>query len=265
MKNIINFNRLGKLIKKDLKDNKERILIFVSIMVAVSILKWLVSFVFSTDIQISAFNRISTINTLVFITMIAMPFRLYHNSNHRMKGIDYATLPVTVTEKYVTMIFISFIVIPLSVLLLTIGFDYLMSLITPSLYSETLFGSSDIQYYLSWQKIGEYLATIFMGTGIVLYGNLLFRTNKVLYTLLSIFIINIIIATIVVVMIKNGVNIFELIGMENIKQGDKYIITLGEHGSGFRIASTAVKYIVVIGIPTLLYFLSFRRLKSLNY
>lgn len=265
MTSILNFKRLGSLISKEINENIPKISVLIGISILVSIIGWLFTLFTSSHLGISSFSRSNTITIIVTIAFFILPYTLYNHLNHKKSGIESAMLPASITEKYLSMVLVSVVIIPLAILISCISIDYIIALISPNIYTGYLFGESSNNIFAikpGW----EVISSIFVMSGVSLFGNLLFRKNKILKTVLTVFAINVVILIIGIILIKNGVHIFDFAGLENVNSGNNVKITIGKPGiDGLTAIAKWIKIVASVVIPILLYYGTYYRLKHLKF
>ena len=180
MKNTFDINRFYKFFRKEFKELIPVILKYAAIFSLILIGIWLTSLLYNKDIRVPMDVRLIYISLSVMITMLMAPFTLYRNYNHSKKGLDYTSLPVSILEKYVSMILFTLILMPLIITLSVYFTDSLISIISPKNFSGSLWN----EIVITKLNDGSY-ADIYIMPSMFLLGNLLYRKNKVLKTILS--------------------------------------------------------------------------------
>lgn len=129
---------------------------------------------------------------IIFIVIFGVPYVVYKDINNRNKGVVFATYPASIYEKFLSMFLYSVIILPI----ITITAIYITDEILV-LFS-SLVGRGFVEHLWTFN---EYFEEIFMWqsllsiltlTAISITGNVFFRSNKILKTILALFIINII-------------------------------------------------------------------------
>ena len=265
MNKILNFKRLSSLISKELSENYSKILVLLGISISVSIIGWLFTLFTSSEHGISVLSRTSTIQVIIAVVFFILPYTFYNHLNHRKNGIESTMLPASTLEKYLSMILISVVIIPLSIFVSCVIVVYIIAIVTPDIYPGYLFGN-DSTNFLNSQPAFDIISSIFVMSGIALFGNLLFRKNKILKTVLSLFVINMGILILGIILIKNGVNLFEFAGFQKTAVGNGFAITMGKPGmAAFSNLAQWIKIILNIALPVLLYYGTYYRLKHLKF
>ena len=134
MKANFSFKSYQILLTKELKERNTMILKLAGIMSLIIIGIWLTSILITGGEEVSPLFRFGMMSTLLVVSMIIAPFNLYKSYNHPKKGIDYALLPASVCEKYLSMLTIVVIITPLAMILSLVTTDIFLSLITPSVF-----------------------------------------------------------------------------------------------------------------------------------
>ncbi len=265
MENILNVKRLVSLINKQISENISKISVIVVVMFSVSIFGWLFTMLTSSISVISPDTRLNMIYVLTTVTMFILPYSIFSHLNHRIHGIDSTMLPASVFEKYLSMVLVSVVIVPLSVFVVCTAADFLISLISPGIYSGNLFDNNATILHssrLGWEKISKILII----TGIALFGNLYFKKNKILRTFMTIAALNIVLIIIGIILVKNGIDLSNFFGIYKISNNNNFIMSIGD--DDFRVLNNAAKtirLILGIGLPVLLYYGTYYKLKHLKF
>lgn len=181
MNEFFDINRFFKLVKKESSERFHMMLKVSAIFAALLAGYWLSIIVFgSADASSSASSRASFIFFAAVLSMLIAPFNLYKSYNHRKGGIDYVLLPASVTEKYISMLINSVILLPLLTFCSLLIVDTAISSITPDIFKG--FAISNLEL---GDKIAKgFVEALIMQLGFI-YCNLLFRKYKVTKTLLA--------------------------------------------------------------------------------
>jgi len=180
MNKYFDFKRFIKLLKMELSEKMSIILKFAAVTCLIIIVLWLLNKLFG-NVSIPISERINYFLLSCIVTLFAAPFILYKNHNNPKKGISYASLPVSVNEKYVSMI-INTIIMPATVLISLLCIDSIMILIDTCNFSESLFFSEHF-FNEMWQ---EDLLIVLSMQPVFIFGNCFFIKNKEIKTGLSI-------------------------------------------------------------------------------
>lgn len=112
MNNTLYFNRLGKVIRRDGMNFSQNIGWTMIILWAIPVLFWLVSFIIVGEGNEST-ARVEKLKILELIALIVAPAKLYCDCNDPRKGIQYAMMPASALEKFISMFFYCTIVTPI--------------------------------------------------------------------------------------------------------------------------------------------------------
>ena len=174
MKANFSFKRYQMLLTKELKERNTMILKLAGILSLIIIGIWLTSILITGGEEVSTFFRFSMMSTLLVVSMIIAPFNLYKSYNHPKKGIDYALLPASVCEKYLSMLTIVVIITPLAMILSLVATDVFLSLITPSVFPGFAINAKN----LGMIDISSIYEILILQWGFI-FGNFLFKKSKV--------------------------------------------------------------------------------------
>ncbi len=199
MNDIFSFNRYLKLVKKELTERAPVVIKIAAIFSIILFSYWLgkVFGIFNHVNPIGTGSRITYILFATFVTMIIAPFNLYKNYNHPKKGIDFIVLPASVTEKFFSMQIISVVILPLATFFLLLLVDSLLATISPSIFSG--YAVNDLWSHKNLlENISE---TLIFQQGCI-FGNFLFRKNKIFKTIMAGISIYLVLAIIIVFIIS---------------------------------------------------------------
>src|SRR3989339_256258 len=181
MKDIFNINRFGSLLKKELSERLP-IMLKIAVILSISLIGfWLTYIIFKTDPQVSSHGRTVFLLLVTYFTAVMAPFNLYKGFNHPKKGIDYISLPASVQEKFLSMLIISLIAMPLIVLTSVLMTDTAIAMINPSVFKGFIFSDNSFINSSTTSFADMIILPLFC-----MLGNPLFRGNKVVKTFLSI-------------------------------------------------------------------------------
>lgn len=179
MKEFFDINRFFKLVRKDYS---ERLPVTLKIVTIFSLLLagfW-VSLIIFNGSQVDAEARVLYIYAATFLAMLMAPFNLYKSYNHPKKGLDYIMLPASVTEKFASMLLNSIILLPLATFLGVLIADTFISTVNPSLFN----GFAIVNLGSAGEIAEKYGEAVIVQLGFI-FGNFLFKKNKVFKTLMS--------------------------------------------------------------------------------
>ncbi|HBG23722.1 MAG: hypothetical protein A2X17_05100 [Bacteroidetes bacterium GWF2_41_61] len=180
MKNTFDINRFYKLFKKEFKERIPLILKYAAIFSLILVGIWLTSLLINKNMRVPMDVRFVYISFSVFLAMIMAPFSLYKDYNHSKKGLDYSSLPASVLEKYISMVLMSLIIMPLIIITSILFTDSLIALLSPQYFTGYLLNEAFFES-ISQKSFAE----IFILPSMFLFGNLIYRKNKVLKTILT--------------------------------------------------------------------------------
>lgn len=256
MNEVFNIKRLANVLRYDFNLLCERFLksmlptimiIYVILLVVANILSW------SGSLEGFRWMSILFIWT---VSCFAAPFRMYYSVTHKTEGLIFATMPASMFEKYVSMLFYSILVMPLlsvSALFLT---DTLIASVSGILNLKTQgFLSPDYIGYLMTDYQMLFSLLLIISTSIC--GNALFKKNKILKTLLSVLLINIVMAMAMLFVLGTGVN--AVIGISGMNfAGGEYIT--------YTVTNSCRAWVwLYASLPLLLLVISYFKLKNCKY
>ena len=92
--------------------------------------------------------------------MISAPTKIYGSITDKRAGSDWLMMPVSSFERFLSMMLILCIILPLAFFVLFFGSDFLLSVIAPVNYGDTVFynGIKEILSYLSNSEFNDAVA-----------------------------------------------------------------------------------------------------------
>lgn len=207
MNKYFDFGRFGKYLTYDLFNAKGRYglsaLITGMFPAVVFVFFQVFSLVFTRSFEPvpNAVKIVSMVSILAVLT-IGAPVKLYGFLTEKRTGSDWLMIPASTLEKFISMLIVVCLVLPLTVLLTSAVTDMLLSVAFPYMYGDSLtlsvnrvaeqtFGFFDDNPYLSMTRVG-YASTIFnLWEPILLFtlGAMVFKSGKVAKTVLVCFLV----------------------------------------------------------------------------
>jgi len=268
MNEIFSSDRFFKLLKKELTERVPMIVKMAGTFSLLLVGYWVSILIFDSGAS-SATSRATYSFFATFITMVIAPFNLYKSYNHPKKGIDYILLPASVTEKYLSMLINTVIILPLITFCAILFTDTIISTLSPSLFSGYAINS-----VLNTQGILESIADALIFQQGCIFGNFLFKKNKVSKTILSGAVIYLALALIVVFFLTVVVR-DQFINIDttntHIVIGQNSLSQLGKLGSADGLGG-AIKALYYFALTTLYVFMpigflygTFYKMKTQQY
>lgn len=265
---MISINRTIKVLNKDLK---ERISIILKLSLTISIF-YIAVFVITNYINnslpfVTSIDFWKYYTTIVIsLTTIISPILLYDNINKDKSGIDFIMLPASALEKFISITIVSFVITPMVLISSLTVISAFLNSIYPiahpfNLLNHNIFGS------LSYTSFGEYITF----PSLFLLGNVYFKKQKVVKTLLMTSGIVISFMTLFVITFKflfwSNINEIKHINMSvNLNDLDKlnYLDMYNQMPwLKFTLYLFSIIYYIIIPVTSLA--LSYRKIKTLQY
>ena len=263
MKASFKINRFNKLVAKEFKESLPIVLKMAMILSIVLIGTWLVSML--TSGSVSADARYGIIKTGMYISMFLFPFVIYKYVNGKKAGVDYAMLPVSGEEKFLSMIIVSSLISPIVILITSIFTDVVLASVSSQIFTGQITGTNNFFANLPSDLLDMLLLQTY-----AIFGNLFFLHNKAIKTLLWMLVINIAIGMLVLISIKYMFDVpafennsFSLgVGQSVTINGNKYIQGMSP---AFDNIMTFIKILMFIIMLLALVVGSYFRLKTQKY
>ena len=175
MNNVFSANRFGKYFLYDLNNAKNNfgvsLLILGLLPVIIFVISELFSLLFNGSFSMnqdaSIPGRVMGAIVAVAVAVMVGPVKLYGHVTDKRAGSSFLMLPVSTFEKWLSMVLMTIVVMPLCFGVVYLGADYLMGVIFPNSFGKP-FLSIDFDY-LDTAILGEY--NIHYNFAAVLFGN----------------------------------------------------------------------------------------------
>ena len=271
MNKIFSLKRFGRYFTFDLKNavNNFGLLLLIMCCLPVILLigRVLLSIIFGGGESIPSLpERISLFSIALLIMMITSPVKLYGGLTEKKYGSSWLLIPASRLEKFISMLLICLIVVPVAYLIVYLGVDGILSLLIKD-YSPAIIGSDAMKTFMSFHIpedipfemvggsslyfFGSMAATIL----VFLLGGLCFKKGKVGKTILALFIIMMVVGIITFIIFVKSPEHFESL-MERADVMDPERIA-----SSISIWSWILNILFFGGLGTAIYF----RLKTLKH
>lgn len=271
MNKIFSLKRFGRYFTFDLKNAVNNfglsLLIMCCLPVMLLIGRVLLSIIFGGGESIPSLpERISLFSIALLIMMITSPVKLYGGLTEKKYGSSWLLIPASRVEKFISMLLICLIVVPVAYLIVYLGVDGILSLLIKD-YSPAIIGSDAMKTFMSFHIpedipfemvggsslyfFGSMAATIL----VFLLGGLCFKKGKVGKTILALFIIMMVVGIITFIIFVKSPEHFESL-MERADVMDPERIA-----SSISIWSWILNILFFGGLGTAIYF----RLKTLKH
>ncbi|MCR4659260.1 MAG: hypothetical protein K5650_03080 [Bacteroidales bacterium] len=207
---IFDWRRFGNVINHDIRNMWPTFGPTLLIIVLLPLLIWLGALVFGdiTTITIPTSIRLTVIALVISLAGIMAPSRLYRTANLPKKGIYFAMLPASKFEKYLSMLLMVMVVVPIAAICGSLVLDTLLSALPFGPYRDFLWASAPVWDWMSGNSyedfefyeiffakftpmasIGGLVLSYINGTALFLFTSTLFKKHKVLYTILWLYLI----------------------------------------------------------------------------
>lgn len=237
-----NIHRLGLTISKELQEKYLTILGTVGIIMLAYLFIWALSQLGGDPVP--AYSRAKGVVSILSVVTCIAPFILYKNENRRMEGVFYAISPASTLEKTISMLVICSLIFPITATVLLLSLDSLITLFpfkasyTGSIWG-TVFSYRDYMHILMdssmvnpenqglvdriYSSLSPLMTAPFVGLILgqspFVFLNMLFRKNKIGYTLLIFFgilTISMVVSIVSVLNIVDTVHTGEIPGQEDL-------------------------------------------------
>ena len=179
MNNSFSFNRFNKVLAYDWKRFIRNFGITLLVWISIPVMFWVTSLVF--DLEVEPFVRIPIIYSLIAITVMSAPSRIYGKVNLPREGVGFALLPATSMEKFVSMFLYCSLATPALTLIGAFLVDCLMTLLPFGGFKEFI----PLMTILSDSGFGNLMlallalvTTAWAESSVFMFGNMVFKRRK---------------------------------------------------------------------------------------
>jgi len=238
MNNVFDIKRFGKYFAYDLRRAKNNYGISLLVMGLMPVAFFLIA-QFINLISGNGFSQMPepvgfiAIFVTIVVVILGAGTKIYGSITEKRAGSDYLMLPASTLEKWLSMVLIVCIVLPVILFALLIATDFLMNLIFPIAYGERIFGlglGAELTEMLDAEGISfNFPAIMFLSwcENILIFtlGAICFKKAKVAKTLLCMMAFSMIISPLMV-LIFGRTNIDTDWLMERFNDADSIINTI---------------------------------------
>lgn len=220
MNKTFDIKRFGNVLRHDAMSYLQNFGWTLVVLLAIPILIWFILYINMDDTEAVVNNeRYGFLLCLAIIAMILAPSRLYKNANDSRKGIQFAMLPASNMEKFLSMSIYCLIVTPLLYLVGAVVIDCILTLIPgKNPYGWFVFGEifdinivkvelNDDIFLMSLPFYQVFLLLSYVS--IFMFTNMIFKRRKVSKTIGILALIGIIFMVIFIRVILHYENIYE--------------------------------------------------------
>ena len=177
MNNSFSFNRFNKVLAYDWQRFIRNFGITLLVWISMPVMFWVTSLVF--DFEIGSFVRIIVIFGLIAITVMSAPSRIYGKVNLPREGVDFAMLPASGLEQFLSMFIYCSLLTPTVALVGSWLVDCLMTTLP--------FGGfvDYIPLEIPTDSFGEFIVvvialivTTWAESSVFMFGNMVFKRRK---------------------------------------------------------------------------------------
>lgn len=272
MNNTFDWNRFCKVVKKDFCNLWPMFGTTMIVLASLPFAVWLMALAIDYNAVIGPNYRVAMIMIFSSFAALMLPSRLYRTMNLRNEGIYYAMLPASKLEKYLSMLFFTFIVAPVVTYLGSMVLDIILRLMPTGAYHQWLWQGDGgfplisvipmdddmMPGFHSWLLTAATYSGLLASPAIFLYAATLFKKHKVLYTFLILYLLDFILTVI-------AIPVFAALGKDPdfVEWFSNTILKLGpENLMNWVMGIVAVFNVVVFVLFT---WMTWRRLKKMPY
>ena len=220
MNKTFDIKRFGNVLRHDAMSYLQNLGWTLVVLLAIPILIWFILYINMDDIEaVVNYGRYGFLLVLAIIAMILAPSRLYKNANDSRKGIQFAMLPASNMEKFLSMSIYCLVVTPILYLVGAVAIDCILTLIPgKNPYGGFVFGEIfdtiivmvELTDDLDLSPLPFYQAFLLLSyVSIFMFTNMIFKKRKVSKTIGILALIGIIFMVIFIRVILNYENIYE--------------------------------------------------------
>lgn len=254
MNNILDFGRLFNLLRMDIK--RTFMTSFNTIVVLVCVYVFLTLFSLLVNSPLVQTERLPFYLLISVIYMIMLPRTVYGKVNDRREGVEYGMLPVSTTEKFISMVLTLGVIAPVAFYALIFVLDAILVFLSPE-------ASGSVGYLWNATAVDlkstlRSFASISLLQTAFIFGNLYFKSRKVTKTLLAFIGIHLVLIFVLVILGMNYVVPELFYAEEELVMSDEFVEVTS-------VLTRIFDVLYTFGFPSLLLLLSFLKLKNLQY
>ena len=186
MNDVFSFGRFAKLFRYECVNYLPRHIKGMAVYSGLIVLLWL----FTWTINVEMADRTLVVWFLFYVAVAMAPFFVYGEFNHRKRGYNYAMLPASVPEKFLSMLLMCMVVIPVLTYLL-------LSLTDAALYCASYIGCgkftgmvlynpfTDNDYSMGIYNWFENILSLVCSVSYIMMFNALFRRFKIVKSMIA--------------------------------------------------------------------------------
>jgi len=271
---IFDFGRFGKYLGFDLRNAWSNFGWGLIILAAMPLILYLANILFhnlweSGWSSPGVLTRTSCYSLIAALMSIVIPSRLYGQLTSKKEGTDYLMIPSSTLEKFISMILISVVIIPVAFIAVYWCLDWVLSLCDPT-YGQAIVNlkSSSLLDVIGGVDVDSDLVTIGsnspfssylrMALGIIVFllGALCFKKWKIVGTFGFMIAVGIVLSFVAYALVKAGAFNFMEDFVRNIENVDTEKLT-----SIVKTISTIINLVLYLGLMACVYF----RLKTIKH
>ena len=129
MNNTFNINRFGNVVRRDGMSYFSNYGWTLVVLWALPVILWFLTYISMETFDTGVIsNRTTTISTLMWLSLMIVPSRLYKNYNDSRKGVILAMTPASSLEKFLSMILYCVVITPIIYLIGALLIDTVLAL-----------------------------------------------------------------------------------------------------------------------------------------
>ena len=129
MNNTFNINRFGNVVRRDGMSYFSNYGWTLVVLWALPVILWFLTYISMETFDTGVIsNRTTTISTLMWLSLMIVPSRLYKNYNDSRKGVILAMTPASSLEKFLSMILYCVVITPIIYLIGALFIDTILAL-----------------------------------------------------------------------------------------------------------------------------------------
>lgn len=185
MNNTFSFSRLSQLLAIDFKRMESKYGLSMLAFAAGYFAFWAMTSLLGESVLFGA--RHLMICFFMWFCVFLAPSKIYGFVNDKLQGMSFAALPASPLEKWLSMLLICLVFVPLQSYIILLTTDIILSLLPFGAFEVSIFTQGN-QY---WETIAHYFSEfmqVFAVISFAVLGNLLFKKHKASKTVLILFV-----------------------------------------------------------------------------
>lgn len=199
MNNTFEFGRFFKLLSIDLKRMESKYGLSILVFAAGYFAFWVAMSILGDAVSFG--SRHIIISVFLWFCLFMAPSKIYGFANDKIQGLTFGSLPASTLEKWLSMLLICLLFVPLQAYVILLMTDLVLSILPFGAFQTSIF-SAESHYVDAFFGYMSDFFQVFAVIAFAMFGNLLFKKHKGTKTFLILFVSYIILLRVYVFVLK---------------------------------------------------------------